>query len=379
MRLRPSFQGGHDVVGYVTNVKCWHRKVLALAPQTALAFRAPGSITIRMIKNPSGMALVLAIAPALLTSFGCRAQAVGPEPLQGVVELDERSLGFEVAGRLRSVSVERGAVLVVGTPIAALDDSLDRPTRDVRAEDLRAAEAQLALLKAGSRREDVRATQVQLAAAKDVEALLVRNLARQRELVRTGALGAATTDDLEAQLARAQGERQALEQRLQAQRSGARTQEIDGAAARVASAKAALAAADQRLARFELVSPVEGVVLDAFLESGELCAAGTPVVTVGDVKHPYADVFVPQADLHGVVVGARATVRIDAEPEPLPGVVEDVGRKTEFTPRYLFSPRERPNLVVRVRVRIDDPQGRLHAGVPAFVTLERAAAAQAAQ
>ena len=31
-----------------------------------------------------------------------------------------------------------------------------------------------------------------------------------------------------------------------------------------------------------------------------------------------------------------------------------LGRQTEFTPRYLFSERERPNLVVRVRVRIDD-------------------------
>jgi hypothetical protein len=36
----------------------------------------------------------------------------------------------------------------------------------------------------------------------------------------------------------------------------------------------------------------------------------------------------------------------------------------------LFSERERPNLVVRVRVRIDDPKELLHAGVPAHVVLE---------
>jgi hypothetical protein len=41
----------------------------------------------------------------------------------------------------------------------------------------------------------------------------------------------------------------------------------------------------------------------------------------------------------------------------------------EYIPRFLFSSRERPNLVARVRVRIDDPGGRLHAGAPAAVEL----------
>jgi hypothetical protein len=63
-------------------------------------------------------------------------------------------------------------------------------------------------------------------------------------------------------------------------------------------------------------------------------------------------------------------VRVDALGTTLPGHVEHVARKAEFTPRFLFSERERPNLVIRVRVRVDDPGERLHAGVPAFVTIE---------
>ena len=42
--------------------------------------------------------------------------------------------------------------------------------------------------------------------------------------------------------------------------------------------------------------------------------------------------------------------------------IEHVFPNTEFTPRFLFSESERPNLVVRVRVRIDDPRRELHAG-----------------
>ena len=53
--------------------------------------------------------------------------------------------------------------------------------------------------------------------------------------------------------------------------------------------------------------------------------------------------------------------------EPLSGHIEHIFPKTEFTPRFLFSEGERPNLVLRTRVRVDDPQQRLHGGVPAFV------------
>jgi HlyD family secretion protein len=94
---------------------------------------------------------------------------------------------------------------------------------------------------------------------------------------------------------------------------------------------------------------------------------------VADTAHPYADVFVPQGGLDGLRMGTPATVAVDATAEPFRGRIEDVSRRTEFTPRYLFSERERPNLVVRVRVRVDDPGEKLHAGVPAFVTFEKTA------
>jgi hypothetical protein len=68
---------------------------------------------------------------------------------------------------------------------------------------------------------------------------------------------------------------------------------------------------------------------------------------------------------------------VDTLPDPLVGRVEHVARHTEFTPRFLFSERERPNLVVRVRVRIDDPERKLHAGLPARVEFPAASPALA--
>jgi HlyD family secretion protein len=105
-------------------------------------------------------------------------------------------------------------------------------------------------------------------------------------------------------------------------------------------------------------------------------AAGAPVLTLADTTRPFAEVFVPQAEMSRVKLGALALVRVDTLDRPLTGHVEHVARQTEFTPRFLFSERERPNLVVRVRVRIDDSERKLHAGLPARVEFVASAAAR---
>jgi HlyD family secretion protein len=124
---------------------------------------------------------------------------------------------------------------------------------------------------------------------------------------------------------------------------------------------------DARLARFTLQHEGTADVLDVYVDPGEVAVAGAPAVTLADLDHPYVDVFVPQAEVAQVKLGQPMSVRIDSLPEPLPAKVERISHTTEFTPRYLFSEKERSNLVVRVRVRVEDPRHLLRAGVPAFV------------
>ena len=104
------------------------------------------------------------------------------------------------------------------------------------------------------------------------------------------------------------------------------------------------------------------------VEEGEVVQAGAPVVTIGDVKSPLIVLFVPEPRIASLRIGAPVSVRIDGGRQ-YSGVVEEINRNLEFTPRFLFSERERPNLVMRARVRVADADGALHAGAPAFVTL----------
>lgn len=314
--------------------------------------------------------LIAAALALVLAAAACGARAPAPG-FQGIVEYEERQLAFELGGRVEHVDVRRGDVVDDGKIIAEIDDSLERLVRAARADNAGAARADLSLLESGARREDVASLAAQVRAAAASESLVRKVAERARSLKEGGSIAQAEVDRANAELDRATAERKSLEQRLSALRNGARAEEIERARARLDAATNEVALEDQRLARHALKAIGPGQVLDVHLEPGEMAAPGAPVVTVADTSRPYVEVFVPQGELAGIRAGVKATVRLDAGKASLPGTVEYVASSTEFTPRYLFSERERPNLVIRVRVRIDDPERRSHAGVPAFVTFAR--------
>lgn len=316
-----------------------------------------------MKKNPAALAGLT----ALLALAGCARDPHPRDELQGVVELHQRVLGFEVPGRLATLNVMRGQTVKAGEVLATLDDALEKPQRDARVAELAAAQAQLELVTAGARSEDIRAAEAQLRAAQAIEATASESVRRARELHKAGANTPQQLDEAEGNYSRAKAEREAAEQRLAALRAGSRRQDVRAAQARLDSAKAALALVEARMQKYALRAPIDGVVLETNAEVGEVLGAGGAVATLGEVQRPYVDLFVPEADVGELRVGQKLSVRTDADPaRTFEGAVEDVGRRTEFTPRFLYSPKERPNLVVRVRVALRDPEQRLRAGVPAF-------------
>ena len=311
----------------------------------------------------------LALAALLALTSGCQPKQKHPNAYQGVIEFDERDLGFEIGGRLTALKVERGVWVRAGQELARLDDTLERTAGEGRQAEVSAAKAAVALVRAGSRPEEVRAMQAQLRAAQANESRLERSVGREKKLLQEGAITQASVDDLESMLRAATAERQSLEHRLAELQAGSRRQEIDRAEAQASIADRQVKLSEERVGRYALKALEDAVVIDVHAEPGEVVAAGAPICTVADTKHPYADIFVPQGELGGWRVSMLVRVAVDASLQSFQARIEDIGRRTEFTPRYLFSERERSQLVVRVRVRIEDPEQALHAGVPAFVTL----------
>jgi HlyD family secretion protein len=313
------------------------------------------------------------LAVVLIGAIGaaCRSHASVPPGFQGFLEYDQRVIGFELPGRVSDVPVHRGQLVAAGDVLARLDESLELAARDARQAELEAARADLALLKAGSRREDIVSAAADVDGARASETVAKKEAERRRALALDGAIPQAEVDRADGDLQQAESRRASLESRLALLRRGARREEIARAEANVESRVSALAEANERLARYVLRAQAKGRILDVTVKPGEIAAPGTPAVTMADVEHPYADVFVPEGQLGAAQVGAPGEVRVDALSDVFHGVVEFVSPDAEFAPKFIFSDRERTSLVIRARIRIDDPAYRLHSGVPVFVTVAR--------
>lgn len=309
------------------------------------------------------------VSTCLLLVPACTQQAAVPPGYQGVVELETGLVSFEAAGRIKEILVHRGDTVKEGAVLARLDDSLELLVRASREEEVKSAIADLTLLKAGVRPQDVAAIAADAKAIAASEELAKKNLERAQKLLQAGTIPQADVDRSESELERLKQQRKSIEEKLSAARQGARPEEVARAKVRVELAESQLATENEKLTRFVLRASRTGTVTDVMVRAGELANVGTVALTVADVAHPYADVFVPQDKLAGIKLGTKAIAHVDALKAPANGEVEYISPQTEFTPRFLFSAQERPHLVIRVRVRIDDGEHVLHAGVPAFVEI----------
>src|SRR5258706_10440969 len=76
-----------------------------------------------MINNNLALGLLLSLA-------GCRtAAAQAPSPFQGIVELEETPVAFELGGRITEILVRQGDQVAAGAGAGRVGGGLDRPPR----------------------------------------------------------------------------------------------------------------------------------------------------------------------------------------------------------------------------------------------------------
>lgn len=178
-----------------------------------------------------------------------------------------------------------------------------------------------------------------------------------------------------AQVRQAEGELQVAQARLTAAESAlavaeapARPEEIALAKADVARARAALALVQAQLARYTVVAPANGTVLSVDVRSGEVAQAGVTTLVIGDLSTLDLVIFVPTPELGRFNLGQRVDVLVDAYPgQVFPGQVVWIADEAEFTPKAVQVRSDRVQMVVRVKVRVPNPDGLLKAGMPADV------------
>jgi len=353
--------------------------------------------------------------------------------VSGNIELTEVNIAFKTSGRLIERPVDEGDVVKKGQLIARLDRDQLLAQRDREAAGLQSAHSQLAQaetalawqkgnqaaeldqrkaelasyqarlqeLKSGSRPEEVQEARAAVDSAQAEFDRAKRDWDRAQTLYKNDDISTAQYDQYRNRWQNAEAMLNQSKERQSLVLAGPRVEQIDAASAQVERARAALKMAesnaleikrreqelplrqseiaraqanlaliDSQLADTIAVSPVDGVVLVKAADVGEVIAAGTTIVTIGDIDHPWLRAYINETDLGRVKIGTKAKITTDSYPDKeYEGRVSFIASEAEFTPKQIQTQEERVKLVYRIKIDLDNSRHELKSNMPADAVL----------
>jgi HlyD family secretion protein len=348
--------------------------------------------------------------------------------VSGNLELTQVDISFKVPGKLVELNVKEGTFVTKGTVIARIDRELvDRQrNRDeagvtsaesqyqqmetsiqwqrqtlesdiaLRKAEQRAAQAQLDQLLAGSRPQEIQQSRSAVADAKAQHDQAQADWDRAQELFKNDDISKQQYDQYRMRLDTTAAAMRQAEERAALVLEGPRKEDIEAARAQVARAEAAVrvseanrlelkrreedlvsrradisraraqvAITDTQINDTVVTTPVDGVVLVKSAEVGEVLAAGTTVVTIGDIEHPWLRAYINETDLGRVKLGQAANLTTDSFPgKTYPGRISFIASEAEFTPKQIQTREERVKLVYRIKIDVDNSSHELKSNMP---------------
>lgn len=295
-----------------------------------------------MITIAKRFAMIVVILAAVIFA-GC-GQKTGPGFLgSGTLEATEVDVSALTGGTLLELTREEGQMVDRGDLLARIDvEKLEIQRRQ-----------QAAAL------EEVRANRVSAGASvAQASETLANTQVQYRRIKKLHAGGAATQeqyDDITTRLKLAKSGLSAARARHEALN------------ARRAQIEAGIALLDRKIADGTVRSPLCGVVVEKYMEPGEVVAPGGRIYRIADMNSFWIDIYVAASDLGRIVIGQNVEVRVDAIADPVPGRIAWVSPKAEFTPKNAQTRKARSELVYAVKVLLEKGRDELKIGMPAEV------------
>jgi len=353
--------------------------------------------------------------------------------VSGNIELTEVNIAFKTSGRLMERTVDEGDVVKKGQLIARLDRDQLLAQRDREAAGLQSANSQLAQaetalawqkgnqaaeleqrkaelasnaarlqeLKSGSRPQEIQEAKAAVDSVQSEFDRAKRDWDRAQTLYKNDDISTAQYDQYRNRWENAEAMLKQTKERQGLVLAGPRIEQIDAASAQmdraraalkmtesnaleikrreqelplrrseIARAAASLAMIESQLADTLAYSPVDGVVLVKAADVGEVLAAGTTIVTIGDIDHPWLRAYVNETDLGRIKLGTKAKVTTDSYPgKEYEGHVSFIASEAEFTPKQIQTKEERVKLVYRIKIDLQNPEHELKSNMPADAVL----------
>ena len=372
--------------------------------------------------------ILFAVGVAGYLYFGPKKEDPNRIRISGNLEVTQIDIAFKIAGKISELLVREGDAVTKGSIIARLDketisllkvrdeagiasaqsgiaqmdtailwqrDVLARET-ELRRYEIRAAEATLNNLLAGSREQEISQANAALDDAKAQLQQATGDWDRAQKLFQKEDISKAQFDQFQTRFRTTTAAVKSAEQRVSLVQEGPRKQDVELARAQLERAKAALklteanakeltrkeqemgtrraemsrakaqvAVTDSQMNDTTAASPLDGVVLVKAAELGEVVAPGATVVTIADIEHPWVRGYIPETQLARVKLGQKVKLTTDSyKDKEYWGTITYISSQAEFTPKQIQTTEERVKYVYRVKISVDNPKRELKLNMP---------------
>jgi HlyD family secretion protein len=139
----------------------------------------------------------------------------------------------------------------------------------------------------------------------------------------------------------------------------------------VSQAKANLDLIDTQMTKLSVVAPASGIILSRLVQPGEVLAPGGKALDLGLVDDMTITVYVPENRYGQISMGQKAEVSVDSFPgETFNATVTHIADQAQFTPRNVQTAEGRSTTVYAIKLKLEDPGGKLKPGMPADVSFK---------
>jgi len=234
----------------------------------------------------------------------------------------------------------------------------------VRQAEAAVAQAQSVVdrLRAGARTQEVKQSEARLAAAQAGAESAGKEFRRVQELLDKKAIPEQKAEKVIAAYEAARSELEAAKEQVSLVKEGARREDIRGAEAAAAQARAALELARFQLRFTRIQAPIAGTVSRIMKEVGEQTEVGKPVFALEALNPAFLDVDVPKNEIRRIHPGQSARIVDERSGFAVEGTVAEIKPDADLHSRTFLT-----------RIRFDNPEHRFRPGMfgRAIIDLER--------
>jgi HlyD family secretion protein len=284
----------------------------------------------------------------------------------GNIETINVTVSSKVNGEVISILKDEGDKVKTGDTVMIIDPTIYQIKLREAEASLLAAEAQLELVKVGARKEDIQQAEQTLKQSEVNLQSAENDKMRYENLYQTKSISRKQYEDALTRYEIALAQFNSAKENLRKIKNISRPEELKQVKANYERIKANVDLIKKNLSDCYVTSPIDGIIVKKFVEKGETVNNLSSLFKVSNLYQVEILVYVNEQDLGKVKLGQLVEITVDAFPNKIfEGKVVYISPEAEFTPKNIQTKEERTKLVFAIKVKIDNTNLQLKAGIPA--------------